>query len=438
MDWNSLQEDDEFVDPASPVTSATPERSTHNRMMLVLSALTLVLAGGFTGFFIGHANQNSTNAVAKVRTAAPQFPSGGFGNDGNYGNYGNYGGNVYPPTAPASSSPTPQVNSAAAKIAASVDPGLVDITTQLPLNQGTAAGTGMIISKNGLILTNNHVIAGATAISVRDVATGKTYKATVVGYDETSDVAVLQLKNASGLTTIKTNTAAVTKGESVVGIGNAGGVGGTPSFAAGSIVATNQSITAGDVANPNGTESLTGLIEVNAGIQAGDSGGALVNSKGKVIGMDTAASVNGGPVFSSDSSTTTQAFAIPISTALAVAKSIENGSSSSTVHVGGTAFIGIEVAPTSANPFPGYGNTAPSPTIGVAITGTVAGSPAAGSALTSGDVIVSVNGQSVTTITSLDAILQGLRPGDTVNVGYTNASGAQATLSLVLGSGPAQ
>ena len=431
MEFNAEHEGDVQVDPISP---DTPRRTPDKRALLGLSALTLVLAAGLTGFFVGHANQNSTNAVAKVGTTPPQFPSGGYGS---YGGNGYNGGSANPPATPAGNASTSQANSAASKIAASVDPGLVDITTQLSLQQGTAAGTGMIISSSGLILTNNHVIAGATSISVRDVATGKVYKATVVGYDVSSDIAVLQLKNASGLTTIKTNTA-VTKGESIVGIGNAGGTGGTPSFAAGSVLAVNQTIMAGDSQNPTGSETLNGMIEINAAIQAGDSGGALVNAKGQVIGMDTAASASFNPVFNTGTSTTTQAFAIPIGTALTIAKSIENGSSSSTVHVGATAFIGIEAQASSPGPVGGTGNGSQGTTSGVTIAQTVPGTPAAKSALTAGDVIVSVNGQSVTTITSLDTILGTLKPGDTVHVGYTNTSGAQATLELVLGSGPPQ
>ena len=230
----------------------------------------------------------------------------------------------------------------------------------------------------------------------------------------------------------------MTKGESIVGVGNAGGTGGTPSFAAGSVLAVNQTITAGDSQNPTGSETLNGMIEINAAIQAGDSGGALVNAKGQVIGMDTAASASFNPVFNTGTSTTTQAFAIPIGTALTIAKSIENGSSSSTVHVGATAFIGIEAQASSPSPVGGTGNGSQGTTSVVTIAQTVPGTPAAKSALTAGDVIVSVNGQSVTTITSLDTILGTLKPGDTVQIGYTNTSGAQATLDLVLGTGPAQ
>jgi len=404
--------------------------------MLALSALALVLAAGSVGFILGHPNSNTPNAVAQQGTPNAQFPSGGFGGYGNYG--GNNNETAPAPQAPTVSTPSSSTNAAAAKIATTVDPGLVDINTNLSYQQATAAGTGMILTSNGLILTNNHVIAGATSISVRDVATNTTYTATVVGYDVTSDIAVLQLENASGLTTIKTDSKVATKGESVVGIGNAGGAGGTPSYAAGSVLAVGKTITAYGVENATGSETLKGLIETSANIEAGDSGGALVNAKGQVIGMDTAAlSANQGPVVNS-SNTTTQAFAIPISTALSIAKKIENGNSSSTVHIGETAFLGIEVQSATSNPFGGIGNQSPVTTSGVTVAATIPGTAAAGSALTPGDVIVSVNGQSVSTITSLDNLLQTLKVGDTANIGYVDTSGTQATLALVLGSGPPQ
>lgn len=426
MEWNAEHEDD---GPTDPMTPDTPQRNTHPRFWLVLSALILVLAAGSFGFFLGHVNQNSPSALAKVGTTYPQFPANGSGSFGGFPNA---------TLTPPASTPSSQSNAAAAKIATSVDPGLVDITTQLSYQQSSAAGTGLIVSSNGLVLTNNHVIDGATSISVRDVATGKTYSATVVGYDESADVAVLQLDGASGLTTITTNTSGATTGESVVGIGNAGGVGGTPSYAAGTVVAVNQSITAADAGNPTNSETLTGMIEINANIQAGDSGGALVNDHGEVIGMDTAAAASFGPAINSDLSTTTQAFAIPIGTALAIATSIENGSSSSTVHVGATAFLGIEVNGASPTPFASNGDGALGTTSDVIVAGTVAGTAAAKSALSPGDVVVSVDGQPVTTITSLEKILQPLTPGDTVHVGYLSTSGAAASLELMLGSGPPQ
>ena len=192
-------------------------------------------------------------------------------------------------SGPASSS-APGGPSNATAIASEVAPGLVDIESTLSYQGAEAAGTGMVLTSKGEILTNNHVIEGASSIRVVDVGNGKTYGATVVGYDRTADVAVLQLEHASGLQTVRLgNSSSVRKGQGVVGIGNAGGSGGTPSFAGGSVTALDQSITASDEAEGT-SEQLTGLIETNADIQPGDSGGPLVNSSGKVIGMDTAAS----------------------------------------------------------------------------------------------------------------------------------------------------
>ena len=157
------------------------------------------------------------------------------------------------------------------QIASRVDPGLVDVTSTLGYEGATAMGTGIVLTSNGEILTNNHVVNGATSVSVTDIGNGKTYKATVVGYDESHDVAVLQLSGASGLTTATTgNSSTVKVGDSVVGLGNAGGTGGTPSVAPGSVTALNQSITASDEGSGS-SEQLSGLIETNADIQPGDS-----------------------------------------------------------------------------------------------------------------------------------------------------------------------
>ena len=179
-----------------------------------------------------------------------------------------------------------------AQIANRIDPGLVDVTSTLGYQQATAKGTGIVLTAGGEILTNNHVINGATSVSVTDIGNGKTYKATVVGYDDSKDVAVLQLTGASGLTVATLgDSSTVGVGNSVVALGNAEGLGGTPSVATGLVTALDQSITASDESSGT-SEQLTGLIETNAGIEPGDSGGPLVNTHGQVVGMDTAASTN--------------------------------------------------------------------------------------------------------------------------------------------------
>ena len=178
------------------------------------------------------------------------------------------------------------------QITSKVSPGLVDVVSTLGDENGEAAGTGMVLTSTGEVLTNNHVIDGATSISVTDIGNGRTYKASVVGYDKTQDVAVLQLQDASGLTTVSLgNSATVSTGQSVVAIGNAEGKGGQPSVVTGSVTALNQSITASDEGSGT-SEQLTGMIETNAPIEPGDSGGSLVNSAGQVVGMDTAASTS--------------------------------------------------------------------------------------------------------------------------------------------------
>jgi len=340
------------------------------------------------------------------------------------------------------------------QIASKIDPGLVDVTSTLGYQQATAKGTGIVLTANGEILTNNHVINGATSVSVTDIGNGKTYKATVVGYDESKDVAVLQLTGASGLTVANLgDSSTVGVGNSVVALGNAEGLGGTPSVATGSVTALDQSITASDESSGS-SEQLTGLIETNAGIEPGDSGGPLVNTHGQVVGMDTAASTNytfggegnggfggsgggfGGGSGGSGSSgssgssstgngTSTQGYAIPIDTAVSIAKQIESGDGSSTVHVGATAFMGVEIAGTTGQ------------TSGVELAGAQPGTPAAAAGLTDGDVITAINGTAVTSGTQISEGLIPLHPGDKVSVSWTDTSGQSHTTTLTLGTGPA-
>jgi S1-C subfamily serine protease len=359
------------------------------------------------------------------------------------------------------------------QIASRVDPGLVDVTSTLGYQGATAKGTGIVLTSNGEVLTNNHVVNGATSVSVTDIGNGKTYKATVVGYDQSHDVAVLQLSGASGLTTATTgNSSTVKVGDDVVGLGNAGGAGGTPSVAAGTVTALNQSITASDEGSGS-SEQLSGLIQTNANIQPGDSGGPLVNSYGQIIGMDTAASSSGSPVgngsggsgngfggfgsgfggsdngsgsgfggsdngsgsgsgsgsdngsSNSGQASSTQGFAIPIDTALSIASQIEAGQASSTVHIGATAFLGLEIASSDQQD-----------SSGVALAGAASGTPAAAAGLGQGDVITSLGGQSVSTGTDIQNILVGHHPGDTISIGWTDSSGQSHTATVTLASGP--
>jgi S1-C subfamily serine protease len=317
-----------------------------------------------------------------------------------------------------------------AQITAQTDPGLVDVASTLGYDQAESFGTGLVLTSSGEVLTNNHVIEGATSITVTDIGNGQSYKAKVVGYDQTKDIAVLQLQGASGLKTVRlgdSSTAAV--GQRVTAIGNAGGKGGTPSVVTGDITALNASITASDEGSGT-TEQLSGLINDNAPIQAGDSGGPLVNSAGQVIGIDTAASSSTGFQFQQTSQT--QAFAIPINEALSIANQIEHADASSTVHIGTTGFIGVEVMSASNAEQNGIANGA-----GAAVEGVLQGTPAANAGLSAGDVITSIDGQSVSSPSALQAAMEQHHPGDRVTIGYTDQLGQSQSATITLANGPA-
>ena len=311
---------------------------------------------------------------------------------------------------------------------ATVDPAVVNIRTNLAYEGAAAAGTGIVIGSSGLILTNNHVIRGATSIRVTDVGNGRTYKGTVLGYDVAHDVALLQLSGASGLATA-TIGGTPKVGDTVTAFGNAGGVGGTPSSAGGSVTGLGRSITASDGDN---SERLTGLIEINAAPQPGDSGGPLVDSAGQGIGMDTAASAG----FRLQGQSSTDAYAIPIAHALAIAKNIEAKQATATTHIGATAMMGVSVA--YSNDF-GFGGAFDAGTrLGATVTGVLNNSPAARVGLVQGDVITSVDGHSVGSTTTLTSVILERTPGATVSLKWVDAFGSSHHGTLKLATGPPQ
>jgi len=314
-----------------------------------------------------------------------------------------------------------------AQIAAQTDPGLVDVVSTLGLQQAESAGTGLVLTPSGEVLTNNHVIKGATAIKVRDIGNGRTYPAKVVGYDQSRDIAVLQLQGASGLQTAALGDSSTAKvGDKVVALGNALGKGGTPAVAVGHIAGLNASIVASDEG-----AGTTGLIHHNAPIQPGDSGGPLVSNTGKVIGIDTAASASTG--FQFQTNTRTQAFAIPINGAVALAQQIEAGQASDTVHIGPTGLLGVGVM--SAGQAASSGISAGS---GAVVEQALPNTPAAGAGITSGDVIVAAGGRTVTSPAGLQAALERFHPGNSVNITWQDQSGQTHSATVVLANGPAQ
>ena len=318
------------------------------------------------------------------------------------------------------------VSGAGASTTSRVIAGIVDVNVTLGYENATAAATGMVLTSTGEVLTNNHVIRGATAIKARDVGNGKSYTATVVGYDVAADIAVLQLKGATGLKTVPIgNSSSVRVGAKVTGIGNAGGTGGTPSSASGRVTALNQSIIASDE-TAGTSERLTGLIETNTPIEPGYSGGPLVDASGNVIGMDTAASSS----FQFQSGANV-GFAIPINTAVSIARQIEAGNFTGNVHRGATAYLGVEVGNS------GYYQNGSFLT-GVVVVGVVPGSAAEKAGLSYGDVITSLNAKTITTPTQLVNMLLAISPGTKVSLNWVDQYGTTHRTVVKLKSGPPQ
>ena len=324
------------------------------------------------------------------------------------------------------------------KIASEVDPATVDITTVLASQDAEAEGTGMILTKNGEVLTNNHVIEGGSRITAQVDGTGRRYQVKVLGTDVNKDVALVQLIGASNLPTVKIgNSSAVHVGDQVVAIGNALGLGGPPTVTSGIISALDRTINAMD-SGSTVVEHLTGMLQTDAPINPGNSGGPLVDSSGQVIGMDTAA-YNG--TTSSGQSASNIGFAIPIDRAIAIAQAIQQGRGSSTILIGPRGIIGVDVlsvqqAEQQASNFFGGPGINPPVNYGAYVQSVLAGSPAQAAGITSGDVIIGVNGVRVQSPTALSNALSNDKPGTTVTVTWVTGSGTKHSARITLEADP--
>lgn len=330
-----------------------------------------------------------------------------------------------------------QVLSSAA-IASQDDAAIVDVLTTLGYQSGQAAGTGIVLTSTGEILTNNHVVQGSTSVTVKISNSTQTYKATVVGTDATDDIAVLQAQGASGLVTAPLgNSSTVTVGQAVVAIGNALNKPGDPTVTEGTVTQLGRSIS---VSGDNGnTERLQNLMETSAPLQPGNSGGPLLDTTGQVIGINTAASASSGPGASGANipdGGTTDGFAIPITDALTIAHQIESGHGTATVHIGAAPFLGIQLR-TANGGFGGGVGGGTSNGGGVLVAGVEPGTPAADAGIVAGDQITAVNGTSVSSQTELTQALSPKHPGDTITVTWVDQSGAQHQASVRLATGPA-
>ncbi len=274
---------------------------------------------------------------------------------------------------------------------------------------GEGAGTGLVLDSSGLVLTNYHVVEGSTTVKVTVASTGDTYDAKVLGHDQTADIALLQLDGASGLPTVTTDDDEPAVSDDVTAVGNAQGQG-YLSASSGRVVALDQSIDTQSEGTVAG-EHLTGLIQTDAYVVGGYSGGALLDDEGEVVGITTAASSGG----------QAESYGIPIDTALDIAQQIEDGDESAAVQVGPAAYLGVSI---------------PSQGAGTQVAQVQAGSAAADAGVQAGATITGIGDTDITSYDVLRSALATHEPGDHVVLRWTDSSGGTHRATVTLGESP--
>jgi S1-C subfamily serine protease len=394
-----------------------PQRHRRSRGPLLVAAGTavaIVMAAGIGGFALGRAHHDDSAGGAlgggygsgqAPHAQTPnqngqngQNPEGGQNQFGGLDPFGNFGGNGDPSTS-ANTSPADSDQLT----------GLVRVSTTLKYQNGAAAGTGMVLTSDGEVITNHHVVEGATDVKVTVMSTGDTYPAQVVGTDAKDDVAVLQLTNATGLATVTPDTTGVSVGDTVTAVGDAGGSETTFTQADGKVTATDQHITTHD-SNGSLGERLSGLIEISSDVISGDSGGATYDDQGEVVGMTTAASTGSSDIVG---------YAIPISTVFQIAGDLENHVINARYAYGAPAFLGLGLTGT-----------------GTTVQGVYPGTPAARAGIAAGATITQIGGTRVSTADGLKQVIHTYSPGDQVQLTWTDAGGASHTATVTLIKGP--
>jgi len=288
-------------------------------------------------------------------------------------------------------------------------------------------GTGMIITSDGEVITNNHVIelfsqGGSTgSITVTEYGQTKALPATLIGYDQTRDVALLKINTASNLPTVTFgNSSKAAVGDAVVAIGNALGLSaGTPTVTQGIVSALGRSVTAGGVGTQ--TETLQNLIQTDAAINAGNSGGPLIDTAGQVIAMNTAVAGTS----SDGTSSQNIGFAIPIAQVESLLSELQKGGQTGN----GGGYLGVDITTLTPALRQQYGFT---PTSGAVILTVVSGSPAAKAGLVQGDVIVDIAGNPITSAEDLQKVIQKSKPGQSVTITYYVGNSKRTTTATLV------
>jgi S1-C subfamily serine protease len=426
---------DPFWAPPPAAPARRPGLSPARRRVAgTLAVLAFLAVPTIAGYEVGKDHGASSGAATAVLPGGATLPSGqvptlpGPGSNGSSGSTGSSGSS-------GSGSTTSRSNVDVQAIADKVGDSVVNITTTIE-GGGLAAGTGIVISDTGLVLTNNHVIAGTTGLQVEFGSTGVTKAAKVLGYSIVDDVALIQVQNVSKLTAAELgSSSSLSVGDAIVALGNAGGRGGSPTVVSGTVTGLDEQIQASDSDGSN-LQTLDGLIEIAANIQPGDSGGPLVNANGTVVGMDAAASVSNGFGFPGRSSGG-QGYAIPIQDALAIAKKILSGAGGPDIRVGASrGVLGVSIQPQLASSGRVPGGSSAGSTGGAPVVGVESGSGADKAGLVQGDTIVAVGGKSVASSSDLVKALVPYGPGDTVEITWRTTSGGTQHGSVKLAEGP--
>ncbi|MFC9836513.1 S1C family serine protease [Rhodococcus sp. NPDC127530] len=325
-----------------------------------------------------------------------------------------------PPAAtvaqPAAPPPPPPVVLAPEEVEARVIPAIVTLVADSGLVE--TAGTGIVLTPDGVVLTNHHVIDGALDISAVSLGNGAEYVADVLGYDSSRDIAVLRLQGASDLpAAILAKDTTVGIGDPVTAVGNAEG-GGVPVAARGFVTDVEQSITARS-STDGSRNRLNGLIQIDAAVRPGDSGGPLVDTTAAVIGVNTAGNADSDPA--KPAPTQPRSYAVPIDTAMTIVDQVRAGTTSATVHIGDTPLLGISVTDDDR---------------GAEVLWVSIGTPADDAGIEIGDVITEFDGTPVRSSDDLSEHMIGRHPGDEVAVRWFDESGHQRSTTIVLEKGP--
>jgi S1-C subfamily serine protease len=387
--------------PTWPPAQQPSGGSGFRRTALAVFAIACVGAGGGTAWAL------TTAATSSPSTASQ--PSGSTGTGQNPGGSTSTGGTISAGTVNA------------------IDSAVVDINADTAGGAGEVAGTGMIITSNGEVLTNNHVIDDTINIRAQIDGAGRVYQVKVIGYDASDDVALVQLEGASGLPTVPVgDSSKVAPGDAITVLGNALGKGGTPAEVSGTVSSLGQQITASD--DSNDTETLTDMIEVNAAIEPGDSGGPEVNASGQVIGMTTAGQTSGNPGRETASTT---GFAIPINKAMQIITEIRDGSGPH-VHIGYAALLGVEVSTAQPQTQPNCDTSEAS--TGAWVSVVEPNSPASNTGLAACGRITGIGGVSVTNQNDLHNAMEGFVAGQTVTLTWMDSSAQTHSATITLGT----